>query len=294
MLRRFDLVAPATLAEACQILANTEEARPLAGGTALAVLIKQRVFLPRVLVNLKALAGLSYITHQSGAGLRIGALTSQHDLEASALLADRYPALRRAASQVANIRIRVMSTVGGSLCEADHQSDLSPMMTALGATLTVQGPDAERQVPLAEFYTGPYETVLQPGELVREVQVPELPAGSRGTYLKFVTGPASDRPCLGVAAVAQLDSAGRCQDVRLVLGGIAGVPWRVREAEALLVGERLSATAIAAAAQRAYQLADPLDEPRASAWYKKEMVRVCVGRALAELGAANGKAGLAG
>lgn len=216
-------------------------------------------------------------------GLRIGANTTQHTVEMSDLLKREYPILAYAASKVGNIRVRTMSTVGGTVCEADHQADLPPTLMALNATVVADGINGRREIPISEFYVGPYETVLETNELVVEVKVPAMGPRSAGVYLKHVTGPITDRPCLGVAAVGRLDDEGNLADISIVFGGIAGVPWRPEGAEAAVRGQKLSEENIAAAANAAYEAADPIGDLRGSSWYKKEMVKVFTSRALTQL-----------
>lgn len=244
------------------------------------ILMKQGLFQPQALVSIRDIPGLNYLAHVPGQGLRIGSMFSQHGLEISAELKRHFPMLASAASKVGNIRVRCQSTVGGTLCEADHQSDVPPTLTALDATVAVAGVGGAREVPIGQFYLGHYETVLQPGELVTEVQVPDLPTGARGVYLKHVTGPVTDRPCLGVAAVIRTDKSGRVDHARVVAGGVAGMPWRIESAEALLMGERPGDSLFDKIAETAYTEADPMSDLRGSAWYKREMVKVFVRRAL--------------
>lgn len=282
-LRKFDVISPSSVEEASELLSGEEESKIIGGGTALVILLKQKVFAPEKLVAVKNIPGLDYMEYDAEQGLRIGANTTQHAVEMSDLLKREYPVLAYAASKVGNIRVRTMSTVGGTVCEADHQADLPPTLTALDATVIAQSVNGRRSIPISEFYVGPYETVLEPNELVVEVQVPPMGERSAGVYLKHVTGPITDRPCLGVAAYGQLDESGVLSEIRIVFGGIAGVPWRPEEAEAAVRGQRLSDENIAAAAEAAYAAADPLGDLRGSAWYKKEMVKVFTTRALNQL-----------
>lgn len=280
-MKRFDLERPRSLEEALHMLQVADgEVRPLAGGTALVILMKQRLYRPDRLVSLRGLPGLDFIEHRPGHGLRLGAMTTQHSLEVSDVLRRRFPVLAAAASRVGNIRVRTMSTVGGTVCEADHQSDLPPALVAHDARVRAVDPAGDRWIPLQDFYLGPYETVLRPGELVLEVFVPDLPPGTRGSFLKHVTGPITDRPCLNVTTLLRLDDQGRCADIRVVVGGVAGKPWRVREIEPLCAGKPLCEELVAQASETAHGLADPVADLRGSTWYKREMVRVFVRRGI--------------
>lgn len=282
LIRKFELLHPDSVEQACGWLAENDECRPIAGGTALAILLKQGLFRPEALVSLRDIPGLNYLEHKAGKGLRIGAMFSQHGLEISDLLKAHYPILASAASKVGNIRVRCQSTIGGTLCEADHQADVPPVLVALDATLSAASRNGIRQIAVAEFYRGHYETALEPGEILIEVQVPELATGTVGTYLKHVTGPITDRPCVGVAVLLRADEGGRIAAARIVVGGVSYQPWRVAAAEAALLGEPPSASLFEKAAAIAYEQADPLSDLRGSAWYKREMVNVFVRRALEE------------
>ena len=284
-MRNFEWLEPTSLAEASRLLAEDREARPISGGTALVLLMKRGLLRPSALVSLRRVPDLRYIRRVNGS-IAIGSMTSQHEVATSPLVREQLPLLARATSLVGNIRVRVASTVGGSLGEADYQSDLAPALMALDARIHLHGPEGRREVKVEDFFTGPYETCLRPGEVVAGVTVPVPPPGSRGVYLKFVVGPPTDRPALSVAAVGRFDGQGRFEALRLVLGSASGLssrPLAVSGVEELCVGERPGEALFERVAELAYEQADPISDLRGSAWYKKEIAKVLVRRALAQI-----------
>jgi len=280
-MRRFALLEPTTLEEALAALSG-DEARVIGGGTALVVLIRNRLLAPERLVSLDKITGYATM-NASGRGVYLGAGVRLQEIERAPLVAERLPFLATVVRHIGNVRVRAVATVGGTLCEADYQSDFAVGLVALGAQVHVSGGSGARVVPIEDFYTGPYATALEPGELVTGVEIEPLPAGASSAYLKHVTGPVTDRPCVAVAAVLGLDPSGRCVLSRLVVGGVNGVsslPLRARRAEALAAGSRLSVDLIEEMSRLAHDDADPVSDGRAPDWYKRQMVRVFCRRAL--------------
>ncbi|MGH7886882.1 MAG: FAD binding domain-containing protein [Candidatus Binatia bacterium] len=280
-MRRFDLLEPVTLQEACATLATTEDSRVIAGGTALLTLIKHGVLVPKTLVNLKKIADADEIAYSSDNGLRVGALATIFDVESAPLVRRHYPVLAEACHVVANIRIRNMATIGGNLAHGDYQSDPPIALMALDAVVEVISGTNTRRVKLSEFLLGSYETALEPGELIAAVLLPPAP-DLRGSYVKFTTGSSEERPCAGVAALARLEG-GICQELRLAVGAVSPRPLRIHKAEELAQGSPLTAPLIAQAARLASQAVDPIEDLRGPADYKRHLVEVLVRRALTAL-----------
>jgi aerobic carbon-monoxide dehydrogenase medium subunit len=279
-----EVLEPRTVEEAAALRGeHGEEAKLLAGGTALVLMLRNRLFAPRYLISLNTLDGLRDVVYEAGQGLRMGALATIAQAERAAALREHYPALADTYHKVANIRVRWAATVGGNLTEADYASDPPAMLVALDARVRVAGPQGSREIPLAEFFLDYYETALADDEVLTEILVPEPPAGLRATYLKFITRSSEDRPCVGVAATLRLDAAGACEDLRVVVGAVAGTPQRFPAAEAVARGERPSAALFARIGEAYAGAVDPIDDARGSAWYRRRMVGVLVGRALGQL-----------
>lgn len=277
-MRRFDLVEPTTLEEACSVIVDNGDAKVIAGGTALLTLIKHGLFVPKILVNLKKIKAANEISFDPQTGLRIGALAAIYDIEASPLVRQHYPVLAEACHVVANIRIRNMATLGGNVAHGDYQSDPPTVLVALDAAVELLSRAGRRQIKLTDFLKGSYETALEPGELISELIVP--PAGHlRGTYTKFTTGSSEERPCVGIAALASMDKD-ICVELRLVIGAVSPKPMRFKSGESMARGEKLTAELIERIALAAGQSVDPIDDLRGTAAYKRHVVHVLVRRAL--------------
>lgn len=274
------LFVPRSLDEAIVLLDHLgEKARVVAGGTAVAILLRQRLIRPEALVSLGRLPGLDRIEGVDGS-LSLGALATHRQVELSPLVRQHLPVLANTFAGVANVRVRNAATVGGVLAEADYASDPPAVFLALEATVEVRGPAGKRAIPIAEFFRGFYETALAPNELVTEVRVPIPPPGTAGVYEKFITRSSEDRPCLGVAALARLDADGRCEELRVAVGAVSETPRRLREVEALARGQELTEDLARAIAERYAASIDTLDDFRGSSWYRAEMIRVWVRRCI--------------
>jgi aerobic carbon-monoxide dehydrogenase medium subunit len=278
-MRRFELLEPRSLDEAWQLLAGREDAKFIAGGTALLILIKQGILVPPVLVNLKKITGASEITYDPNKGLRVGALASIFDVETSAEVKSHYPVLAHACHVVANIRIRNLATIGGNLAHADYQSDPPTALVALGARVELIGSEGTRELPLEEFLLGSYETALRPGELLSALTLPVCPAGFQANYIKFTTRSSEDRPCAGVVAMVRGEND-LCTEARLVIGAVSAAPVRVRKAEDLARGQKLTSDLIQEMAAEAARVVDPIEDLRGPADYKRHIVGVLARRAL--------------
>ncbi len=286
-MKPFDYYAPTSLNEALGLLAEQGgRARALAGGTDLLLKMRAGRLAPGCLTNIKRIPELRGLSYDATQGLWLGALTTVAEIMAAPEVCSRYPALAHAAATMASVQIRNLATVGGNLCNAAPSADLAPPLIALGAQAHIAGPRGERSVALENFFTGPGQTVLADDELLIRVTVPPPEAGLAAVYLKHTPREAMDIAIVGVAAaVAWRD--GVCASVRIVLGAVAPTPLVAQEAGEALLGRPLEEKHIAEAARLAAQAARPIDDVRASAWYRREMVEVLVRRALGEI-AVNG------
>ena len=278
-MRPFNLVEPANVDEACAALARFDEAKPIAGGTALVILMKQGLFVPEVLVNLSKIQDFADIALTSEGFLRIGAMATIQQVESHALVRDRYPALSAACHVVANVRIRNVATIGGNLAHADYQSDPPTVLLALDALVELRSVQGSRQVPLDGFLRGPYVTSLEPAELVSAVLIPAPPKNHTSTYLKFTTGSSEERPCVGVAAMIRSDD-GTCGEARLAVGAATSRPVRVRSAEEMALGQPLTDELFEMMASTAAGAIDPVEDLNGDAQYKRRVVRALTRRAV--------------
>jgi carbon-monoxide dehydrogenase medium subunit len=276
----FDYTAPDHLAAVLTELdAAGDEGKVIAGGTALTILMMQRLVRPRRVISLRAVRGLSGIEIVDGR-VRIGALATHRDVETSPEIQAPLPVLGETLSRVATLRIRNMATIGGCLAHADPNQDLPVTLLALDARVRIAGRQGERELALDEFFVDYYQTALRPGELVVAVDIPLAGPGTASVFHKFLPRTADDYATVAVAATITLTPDGVCRRARIGLGAVGPTPLRAREAETLLVGERPSDGLLAAAAQAAMRIVDPISDPRGSAEYKRQMVGVFVRRAV--------------
>ncbi len=280
-LPRFDYLAPGTMTEALSLLARYRgQARVIAGGTDIVPKLKRReIRAPEYIIDLKRIPGLDYINHDEPSGLRLGPLVTIHAVETSPVVRERFGVLSRAAESMASVSVRNRGTIAGNICNAVPSADTAPPLLALEARLRLVSEKGERVVSIEDFFTGPGQTALAEDELLAEIQVPNLPPESRGSYLKLSPRRAMDLAIVGVAAVVTAEN-GTCRDIRIALGAVSPTPLRARKAEAIISGQRLSDEVIDSAARTAARECRPISDHRASAEYRTEMVRVLVRRAI--------------
>jgi CO/xanthine dehydrogenase FAD-binding subunit len=269
---RFEYFAPRSEDEALGLLAqHGERAKVLAGGQSLIPLMNFRLAQPEVVVDINRLDGLAYVNPVDG-GLAIGALTRQCALERDAAAGARAPILAEACHLIGHLPIRHRGTVGGSLAHADPASELPAAMVALGAEVVAASRRGRRIVGAEQFFTGPLTTALRPEELLIEIRVPALPAGTGAAFVEM-SRRAGDYALVGVAALITLDGAGRCARARLALCGAGPTPLRAAEAERVLTGERPEERVSAEAAQRAAEATHPPSDIHASAAFRRKLVQ---------------------
>jgi carbon-monoxide dehydrogenase medium subunit len=276
-------LTPTTVDEACALLAGDPwSTKAIAGGTAVVLMARQGLIAPDTLVSLAGLDELRGIEERAD-GLRIGALTPLTDVASSPLVRRLAPSLAYACSRVGNVRVRNVATLGGNMAEADYASDPPSALNSLDAVCVVHGPDGHRTVSVRELIVGFFETTLQTGELVTEIVVP-LPPGveRRSTYLKYISRSSEDRPCVGVAASADL-AAEQVTRLSIAVGAVAAAPQRFDAIAQLGVGTRLEPDVRDEIARQYAEAVDAMDDGRGSAWYRRQMTEVFVRRALEDL-----------
>ena len=281
-LGEFEYSQPTILQEAISLLEKYgEEAKILSGGTDLFVAMKEQGLTPKYLVDIKNIPDLEYIRYDEKEGLRIGALTTIKQIETSLLIREKFPPLAQAAKVLGSVQVRNRATIGGNLCNAAPSAETAPTLLVLNTNVKVAGSKGERTLPLEQFFLGPGLTVLQ-NEILTEIMVPSLSANIRGVYLKIGRRRAVDLALVGVAVAVAMDG-NKWKDVRIALGAVAPTPIRARRAEKLLEGKRTDAALMQEAGQIASEEASPISDVRASAWYRKELVKVLVQRALEQI-----------
>jgi aerobic carbon-monoxide dehydrogenase medium subunit len=279
--RRFELLEPNSVEEACRLLSkHGGGAKVFAGGTALVKLMKKRLIHPSYLVNLKGIKELHFIREDKD-GVRIGALATLRDIETSPLVRERLRVVTEMIHTIGSVQIRNVGTLTGNLCFADPASDPAPLLIALGARLKIVGHGGARVLLLEEFFTDFYETTLSTDEILEEIKIPFLPKSSGVTYLKHTMRVAFDLAIVGVAVRLDLNLKDWvCQDSKIVLGGVASTPVRTKKAEGILKGKVIDDSRIAEAARAASSEVDPIHDVRASSEYRREMIEVFVERGL--------------
>ena len=278
----FEMTEPASLKEAVAMLDPQEPTiRPVAGGTALMLMMKAGVFRPTRLVSLHRVEPEHARIAVNGSGeLRIGALATLSALEHDRNIAARLPVLKRALRTLSNPRVRNVARVGGALAHGDPHMDLPPVLAALAALVSVTGPDGTRDLPLAELYTGYYETVLARNELISAVTVPPL-GGRRAAYVKVTARSADDWPALGIAVSFMLTD-GVAREPIVVISAATEKVTRLKSAERVLQSGRLDDQLLRHAADASAKEAILLTDAHGSAGYKRELLRVFLGRAVRE------------
>ena len=287
----FELAEPTTLAAAVRLLdPNDETIRPIAGGTALMLMMKAGVFRPAKLVSLRKIESNYAAITGDAHGLTIGAMTTLSDLEHSADVCAYAPLITQTLLTLSNVRVRNVATVGGALAHGDPHMDLPPVLMALEASLTVVGPNGERSLPVEDLFTGYYETVLARNELIACVHVPAQNS-KQAAYMKVTTGALDDWPALGIAVVIVSD-ADAIKSARIVASAATEKAMRLTSAEAVLTGNYIDDKLVRRAADAAVEEAEFVSDVRGSAPYKRELMRVYVQRAVrAALAGAEGADG---
>jgi aerobic carbon-monoxide dehydrogenase medium subunit len=274
---QFDYAKATSVDHALALLAeHGEEARVIAGGHSLLPMMKLRLAKPDALIDINGLTELSFI-RMDGDALAMGALTRHADILGSAIVGEHFPILHDAERVIADPVVRNWGTLGGSLCQADPAEDVPAALSALGASVVVRGAGGSRTVPIREFHTGPYETVVAPAELLTEVRIPIRPGGS-SAYEK-VERKAGDWACAAAGAAVWLTGE-TISDVGIGLTAVGAEHYAAPEAETFLRGQPASADTIAQAARIAAENCNPFADQRGPADYKRHLVQELTTRAL--------------
>ena len=279
MIRDFEYFTPQTLQEALTLLDKyRDECKVIAGGQSLLILMRQGLIAPEYLVDIKGISELDYIKSDAREGLKIGALTTHRTIEKSPVMKNGFSVLAEMERRLASIQTRNWGTIGGNVCHAEPAGDPTPVLIALNATLTTASLRGQRDMAVEDFCVDYFETVLEPGELLTEIQVPPAPPHTGTAYTKFNIIE-SDMATVGVAVSITLDSGdGVCKDSRIVLGACAPTPRRAKQAEGVLRGKKITDNLLKEAGQIASQEAEPISDISASEEYRRELVKVLVAR----------------
>jgi aerobic carbon-monoxide dehydrogenase medium subunit len=275
----FDYHRPTTVDEAVALLsAHGDEGRLLAGGHSLIPMMKLRLANPAHLIDLHGIGALKGI-EEAGGAVRIGAMTTQAEIIASALLAAKVPILRETALQIADPQVRYCGTIGGNVANGDPGNDMPAVMLALGAELVVRGPSGERTIPARDYYRAAFTTALAETEVLTAISIPVPPAGHGAAYEKMKRKVGDY--ATAAAAVILVMEGGTCRDARIALTNLADVPLFAADAASALVGTAVDDAAIEKAARAAVAITDPASDLRGPAEFRRHVAGVILRRAIA-------------
>ena len=272
-------IEPDSLSEALEILSADDEARCLAGGATLVAMLNADLVEPSTLIGLRRIDELAGIT-VSGDLVRIGAMTTHTQIAADERLRGNAAVVRDAAGQIAHPAVRNMGTIGGAVCHADPNADFPGALVAANAVLEAAGQSGTRQVPADEFFLDYLETSLEEDEILSAVLVPVEPAGARGRHLKF-SRTHGDYATISVSLVLVLDGDA-CSYARVAVGSAGPAPIHLNEADSLLTGPALTPEVIRQAGRKLMDAADPVDDVRGSAEYRRMIIPGLLQRAVDE------------
>jgi len=276
---KFDYLEPENIPDACALLErHGEEAKLIAGGTALLIWMRMKLLNPRVVISLAKIPDFESIRFDPKNGLTIGAGARHRDIELHPAVREHYPLLHETFAKVAQPRIRNMATIGGNLCQGDPLTDPGSSLLSLDAEAVLASSKGKRTVPLSEFFVDYYQTVIETGEILTEIRVPPPVSGLRWSHIKFLPRSQEDFATVGVALTLRLHDE-TCEDIRLALNSVAPTILRAKRAEEILRKQKINDKLITQMAEVAASETDPIDDNRGSAEYKREMVRVLVRRA---------------
>jgi len=274
----FEYHAPATVKDALALLGTLDDAKILAGGHSLVPMMKLRLAQPKNLIDLRKVTGLSGIKEDKGV-ITVGAMTTHWEMESSTALKDKAPVVSETAAVIGDPAVRNKGTIGGSLAHADPAADMPATAIAIGFEFVCEDAKGKRTVKVDDWFQGLMATALKESELLTQIRIPVWPAGSGAAYLKF-PHPASRFAVVGVCAAVTLDRSGTCTKAGVGVTGAGTQAVRAKGVEAGLVGKRLDATTIEAAAQKAAEGVDVQADLQGSVEYKSHLCRVFARRAI--------------
>jgi aerobic carbon-monoxide dehydrogenase medium subunit len=282
-MRDFEYFRPSTIDEALSLYERTgSSAKLLAGGTELINEMRLGKTQPEQIIDLKLIRNLDFID-LGKEGLKIGALYRVRDAERSLVLQQSpYKVLSYAAGALGSPQVRNKATIVGNVCRCSPSADLIPPLMALDASARIQMGSTSRMMTVDDLLLGPGKTALKPGEIVTELIVPPMAEHAGCGYYKLSPRKSLDLAIVGVAAMIQTNSQiSKCLEVRIVLGAVAPTAMRAPKAELILTSANLSDSLIEEAAQASAEESKPIDDVRATAWYRKKMIAVATKRAIA-------------
>jgi len=301
----FEYYKPLSIKEAIDLMGSLDNAKYIAGGTDVMVLVRQKKLAPANLISLRNISDLSYIDTKNG--LKIGGGVTHSEIVKNEFIRKHYSALSDATGKVGSKQIRNVATVGGNICNAAPSADSACPLLVLDANVVVVGKKGEREIPIDEFFMGPNKVALEAGEIVKGFHMPDFGANTGSAYIKHTRRQAMDLPMIGIAARVTIKISGSevgckdafctidsisnvikrledeklvCEDVRIAMGVVAPRPIRAKKAEAALKGKVISEALFEEIGEIAASESQPRDSIRGEAWYRREMVKVLTKRAI--------------
>lgn len=280
-MKPFELYQPTTFEEAIVLLRQYgNKVKVMAGGTDLLVRMRGGEVAPEYIVYLKNISELNRITWCNNT-LSIGAATSIHEIEKSDTIQEEFNLLTQTAHKLGGYQTRNLATIGGNLCNASPSAEMAPALIVLEGKLEIMGPNGSRKILVEDFFLGPSQTVLQDDEILIEIQIPRIETDSRGTYLKLGARNSMEIAIVSVAVLLALDSKRSIlKNLRMALGGVAPTPIRIMDVEEIVKGKEPNKDLIHEVCQIASEKAKPISDLRATAEYRKEMIKVLTTQAI--------------
>ena len=274
MIRDFVYLRANTVKEALDLLdQHKDDCKIICGGQSLLILMRQGLVAPQYLIDIKRINELNYINFDPKVGLKIGATTTHRAIESSSVIKKHFPVLVDMEENLASVQTRNWGTIGGNLAHGDPAGCPAPVLIALNATVKMANREKERSIPMEDFTLDYFETALEEDELLLEIQVPVMPLKTATVYEKFNIIK-NDMGIIAVAISLTLDDKRvSCKDVRIVLGAAASTPIRSKEAEQMVIGQKLDDDLIDQVSEKASEEADPVDDFHATESYKRRLVK---------------------
>ena len=278
-MKKYEYYQPLTLSEAHGIMEKFKgRAKYIAGGTDLMIRVKHGIVEPEALLSLRGLKELQGFEYNGA--LRLGSMTLFRELEKSPLIADRFQALAGAVSVLANPQVRNVATLGGNLCNAAPSADCAPPLLVMDAVLTLEGPGGVRQVPVAEFFTGPGKNCLEPTEIVSFITVPEMESHTGTAFVK-IGRVSQDIAIVNAAALLVMDGK-TCRKARIAVGAVAPTPLRIFAAEEFLEGKKLTSETLQEMVGIVEREVRPITDVRSTETYRRTVSGVLAKRAVVQ------------
>jgi carbon-monoxide dehydrogenase medium subunit len=279
MIRDFVYLKAKTIEEVLGLLEqHKDDYKIICGGQSLLILMRQGLVSPKNLIDIKSVKELSYIKFKPNQGLKIGATTTHREIEKSSLIKKHYPLLTDMEENLASVQTRNWGSIGGNLAHGDPAGDPGPIFMALNASVKMANSERERTIPIDEFFVDYFETALEEGELLIEVQLPAIPPRTATVYEKFNII-RNDQGIVSVAASITMDDDHvSCKDARIILGAAAPKPIRAKKAEQLLRGQKLDNGLLEKIGKKAYEEADPVTDIHATEEFKRHLIKALTKR----------------